>query len=180
MKEFLKISIVQADLFWLDKKKNIKLFNALIEKVDETDIVLLPEMFNTSFCPSEIKMAEAMNGDTVSWMRQLASEKKCSVVGSLMIKENNNIYRLFWILLFKLVVELTFYFKNHSIMKKLFILTILTLSITSAKASELLITNASGSLNKNEGEVASDATSWPSGNQVDGFPLVLCTGTRAQ
>ena len=35
MKEFLKISIVQADLFWLDKKKNIKLFNALIEKVDE-------------------------------------------------------------------------------------------------------------------------------------------------
>jgi omega-amidase len=80
LKEFLKISIVQADLFWLDKKKNIKLFNALIEKVDETDIVLLPEMFNTSFCPSEIKMAEAMNGDTVSWMRQLASEKKCSVV----------------------------------------------------------------------------------------------------
>ena len=97
MKEFLKISIVQADLFWLDKKKNIKLFNALIEKVDETDIVLLPEMFNTSFCPSEIKMAEAMNGDTVSWMRQLASEKKCSLVGSLMIKENNNIYnRLIW------------------------------------------------------------------------------------
>ena len=70
----------------------------MIEKVDETDIVLLPEMFNTSFCPSEIKLAEDMNGNTVVWMRNLASEKKCSVAGSIMIQENDNIFnRLIWI-----------------------------------------------------------------------------------
>ena len=98
MKEFLKISIVQADLFWLDKKKNINLFNSLLEKVEETDVILLPEMFNTSFFPSKISLAEDMDGNSVEWMGNLASEKKCSVAGSLMIKENNNIFnRLIWI-----------------------------------------------------------------------------------
>ena len=98
MKEFLKISIVQADLFWLDKKKNINLFNILLEEITATDVILLPEMFNTAFSPLEITMAEEMNGSAVNWMKRIASKKNCSVSGTVMIKENNNIYnRLIWV-----------------------------------------------------------------------------------
>ena len=51
MKETLNITLVQSQLFWEDVEKNISHFEALISEISETDIILLPEMFNTSFCP---------------------------------------------------------------------------------------------------------------------------------
>ncbi len=47
-------------LIKLNKKKNISLFDDLISKIDKTDIILLPEMFNTSFSPSNIDLSEDM------------------------------------------------------------------------------------------------------------------------
>ena len=98
MKENLEISIVQIDLFYKEKEKNLIKIDNITSKIISTDIILLPEMFNTSFCPSETRLAEDINGPTVLWMKSLSAKKKCSVAGTLMIKENNKVFnRLVWI-----------------------------------------------------------------------------------
>ena len=53
----LTISLIQSNLFWEDVEKNISHFDALISEISETDIILLPEMFNTSFCPKSNHLA---------------------------------------------------------------------------------------------------------------------------
>ena len=98
MKETLNITLVQSQLFWEDVEKNISHFDALISEISETDIILLPEMFNTSFCPKSNHLAENMDGKTVRWMKKIAKTKGCVIAGTLMISENKKVYnRLVWI-----------------------------------------------------------------------------------
>ena len=98
MKDNLEISIVQTDLILKDKKKNLLKIESILSDLKSTDIILLPEMFNTAFCPLEIKLAETMFGPTINWMKSISKQKKCSIAGTLMIKENDNIYnRLVWL-----------------------------------------------------------------------------------
>jgi omega-amidase len=98
MKETLNITLVQSQLFWEDVEKNISHFDALISEISETDIILLPEMFNTSFCPKSNHLAENMDGKTVRWMKEIAETKGCAISGTLMISENKKVYnRLLWI-----------------------------------------------------------------------------------
>tara|TARA_E500000331_G_scaffold358490_1_gene425806 strand:+ start:7733 stop:8509 length:777 start_codon:yes stop_codon:yes gene_type:complete len=98
MQEGLHISIVQANLHWENKKENLAHFSAFLKNVDYTDIILLPEMFNTAFCPKKITLAETMDGETVSWMKTIVQQKKCAIAGTLMIRESDKVYnRLVWI-----------------------------------------------------------------------------------
>jgi predicted amidohydrolase len=64
-----------------------------------TEVIILPEMFTTGFSMNPKKLAETMDGISVSWMRKIASEKKVVLTGSMMIEENGNYYnRLIWML----------------------------------------------------------------------------------
>lgn len=66
---------------------------------DKAEIVVLPEMFSTGFSMKPEQLAETMEGETVAWMKRIASEKKIILTGSLIIAENNNFYnRLVWML----------------------------------------------------------------------------------
>ena len=98
MGETLNISLVQSNIFWQDVNNNLDHFFNLTSKIKNTDIILLPEMFNTAFCPELNYLAEPMDGKTVSWMWEISRLKKCSIAGTLMILENNKVYnRLVWI-----------------------------------------------------------------------------------
>ena len=98
MNEKLNLTIIQADLCWEDKNKNISHFDDLINGISNTDIILLPEMFNTAFSHTATHLAETMNGETISWMKRKSIEKECDIAGSLMIEENGNVFnRLVWI-----------------------------------------------------------------------------------
>ena len=98
MKKNLKISLIQSNIFWGDIDKNLSHFSALISPLGKTDIILLPEMFNTAFCPNSNHLSETMNGKTIKWMKEIAKRKKCAITGSLMVKDNTKVYnRLIWI-----------------------------------------------------------------------------------
>lgn len=98
MKDTLEISIVQTDLISKEKKKNLLKIESILSDLKSTDIILLPEMFNTAFCPLEVNLAEKMSGPTIQWMKGISEQKKCSIAGTLMINENNIIYnRLVWL-----------------------------------------------------------------------------------
>ena len=127
----LHITIIQPNLFE-DKHKNFDNIRNLIARAKKTDIILLPEMFNTSFVPEKHLYAEKMTGETIKWMNKISLEFNCAVVGTLMINENKKIYnRLIWISssqkvfyydkrhLFKLANEDKFLARGHK--KKLII-----------------------------------------------------------
>jgi len=94
----LKVTIVQTSLYWENIDKNLDHFTALFEnEKPETDLIILPEMFNTGFSMNVELLAEEMNGKTIRWMREFAKDRKCTVIGSLIIKEGNSYYnRLIW------------------------------------------------------------------------------------
>ena len=46
----LKVTIIQSDLHWEDKSKNLEMFSQKIAAISEaTDLIVLPEMFTTGF-----------------------------------------------------------------------------------------------------------------------------------
>jgi predicted amidohydrolase len=83
----LTCTLIQTKLFWEDAVANRKMFEEKINSIKEkTEIVVLPEMFSTGFSMQPEKLAETMNGETVEWMKRIASNKKIILTGSLMIK----------------------------------------------------------------------------------------------
>lgn len=93
----LKITLIQSDLAWEDKVRNMSLFSKLIETSGYTDIVILPEMFTTGFSMQAAKLAEDMHGPTMEWMKNTAAEMNIVVTGSIIVQENENFFnRLIW------------------------------------------------------------------------------------
>lgn len=92
MKNKLEISLIQDKVAWKNPKANLKNFEKKINKLYNSDIIVLPEMFNTGFCMSPKDTAETMEGETIEWMKQNAMEKRALLIGSLAIKENNQYF----------------------------------------------------------------------------------------
>jgi omega-amidase len=96
----LTVTLLQTGLHWEDPARNRQELGEKIRALTEkTEIVLLPEMFTTGFSLEADKLAESMEGPSVAWMRQIASEKKIILSGSLIIAEDGHHYnRLIWML----------------------------------------------------------------------------------
>lgn len=93
----LKVSIVQTTMEWENIRENILHFDQRINKIAESDVIVLPEMFTTGFSMQTDLLAEEMNGSAVQWMLNKAKEKNAAITGSVMIKENGRFYnRLIW------------------------------------------------------------------------------------
>jgi omega-amidase len=96
----LTITLIQTNLHWEDKKANLGMLSKKIESIKEkTEVIILPEMFNTGFSMKPEIFAEEMNSETVQWMKKIAVEKKVILTGSIMAKEDNKYFnRLIWML----------------------------------------------------------------------------------
>jgi predicted amidohydrolase len=96
--EPLKVTTFQAYLFWENIEKNLSNLALRLTSLRlKTDLIVLPEMFNTGFTMNTKKCAEEMNSTTMKWMLAQAKEYECVVTGSLIIKENDKYYnRLIW------------------------------------------------------------------------------------
>ena len=94
----ISLSLIQTPLHWENPKKNLELFSAKIEQIkDQTDLIVLPEMFTSGFSMDPAKAAEPMDGTAVEWMRRTAAERDCVVTGSLAVVEGNRYFnRLVW------------------------------------------------------------------------------------
>jgi omega-amidase len=97
--ENLKITVFQAYLFWENIDKNLqnitlRLSGGVREK---TDLIVLPEMFNTGFTMKAEALAEEMDGKTMAWLKQTAYKYDCVITGSLIIKEEGKYFnRMIW------------------------------------------------------------------------------------
>lgn len=96
----LKFTLVQTALHWENKEANLKMFTQKINAIESsTHVVVLPEMFSTGFTMKPQQLAETMEGATVSWMKNIAAQKKMILTGSVIIEEHGNYFnRMIWML----------------------------------------------------------------------------------
>jgi omega-amidase len=94
----LLFTLIQRPLQWQDAAANCACFETQISSLKgKHEIVVLPETFNTGFCMQPKEFAETMNGNTVTWMREMAVKYKIILTGSIMIQENGQyLNRLIW------------------------------------------------------------------------------------
>ncbi|TSA25723.1 MAG: nitrilase family protein [Bacteroidetes bacterium] len=87
--ENLNITIVQTSLFWEDRPANLAHFRELLNEIDEpTDLILLPEMFNTGFSINPEFCAEPMDGPSMLFLKEMAREKRVAITATLLVMED--------------------------------------------------------------------------------------------
>lgn len=94
----LKITLVQADLHWEEVDANLAMFEEKIWRIgQQTDVIILPEMFNTGFSMEAGKLSEMMNMKTTKWMKMVADQTGALVMGSFIANVHDRYYnRLLW------------------------------------------------------------------------------------
>ena len=89
----MKIALLNSTLVWENPTENRINFEQKINGINEAiDLIVLPEMFTSGFTMNPKKVAETMQGETISWLIKLAKAKNCAITGSLVITENENYY----------------------------------------------------------------------------------------
>ncbi|MBQ3354215.1 MAG: nitrilase family protein [Bacteroidales bacterium] len=94
----LNITYIQADLRRQDKQGNLEHFSELLKEVPAgTDLVLLPETFNTGFPVDPLKFAESPSGPTMTWMKDKAKALDAVVCGTMLLNANGHYHNsLVW------------------------------------------------------------------------------------
>ncbi|WP_394996012.1 amidohydrolase [Emticicia sp.] len=108
----LKVTIIQTNLYWEEPTANLAMLEEKVFGISEaTDLIILPEMFNSGFTMNAAKIAEPMNLTTTRWMKQMAAQTGAVITGSFIVKEGGNYYnRLLWV---EPSGEVDFYDKRH-------------------------------------------------------------------
>jgi predicted amidohydrolase len=89
----LRVTLIQTALFWEEAKKNIDHFEELTSRITEpTDLILLPEMFNTGFSINPAKCAEPMEGPAMQFLQRKSAEKNAVIMATFMVSEVDGFY----------------------------------------------------------------------------------------
>ena len=94
----LKVTLIQTSLFWENIESNLCLFDEKIDSIrDETDLIVLPEMFTTGFSMNAEKLSQEMDGKAAVWLREKSRSRQTDITGSMIISENGKYFnRLLW------------------------------------------------------------------------------------
>jgi len=97
--DILKVSLIQTSLFWEDPLKNHVHLSKKIKSIDQqTDLIILPEMFPTGFSMNAAPLAEEPKGASLRWMQEMANTYETAISGSVIVKENDLFYnRLYFV-----------------------------------------------------------------------------------
>jgi omega-amidase len=95
----LRVTLIQQAPHWQDPAANRERLDALLAPlVNNTDVIVLPEMFPTGFSMDVEKLHETVNGPTTAWLESKARELNSAITGSLIVKDGERYYnRLLWV-----------------------------------------------------------------------------------
>lgn len=92
----MKISILQYNISWKNPEENLSYIQLQLAQVpDETDLLILPEMFTTGVTTDVMEVKESMGGLTLATLKRWTAKYKLAICGSLIISENGNYYNRF-------------------------------------------------------------------------------------
>jgi omega-amidase len=91
--EDLKITLLQSDVSWEASLKNLTNYRKVIGEIQEsTDLIILPEMFNTGFSIHPDRCAETMRGPAMKFLTDIARVTECLIISSILINEKRFYY----------------------------------------------------------------------------------------
>ena len=89
----MNLTLIQPDIIWENKFRNLERIGEMISSIPaDTEIVLLPEMFNTGFSMNPAELAESPQSVTFEWMHDISAKFKFGISGSYIVSENNNFF----------------------------------------------------------------------------------------
>lgn len=89
----LRVTIIQSDIAWENIPENLDHFGKLIGSIgEESDLILLPETFNTGFSINPDLCAEEMNGKSMQFLTAKAAERNSVIMATLLIREGPEVY----------------------------------------------------------------------------------------
>jgi predicted amidohydrolase len=89
----LRITLVQTNLFWKERQKNLDHFDHILDRITEqSDLILLPETFNTGFSINPSACAESLDGPSMQFLRKKAREKKVAIMATMLICEGGGCF----------------------------------------------------------------------------------------
>ena len=89
----MRLSVVQPYPEWENKSANLnKLGNLLSSLNGKTDLVILPEMFNTGFSMRTDILSESQDGDTFLWMKEVSEKGDFGLCGSYLVSEGTMVF----------------------------------------------------------------------------------------
>lgn len=94
----LRVSLLQADLVWEDKTRNLKNFEKKLGTLGTaSDLIILPEMFTTGFSMNAAALAEPMDGTAMEHLEKWSALTQAVVTGSFIaVEEGHYFNRLVW------------------------------------------------------------------------------------
>ncbi|MDE6499637.1 MAG: amidohydrolase [Rikenella sp.] len=85
----LKVSVFQMDIRWEDPAENCRRVAEWVEREAQgADLVVLPEMFATGFSMAPERIAQEMDGEVVTFMRDLAVRSGKAIITSVAIRDH--------------------------------------------------------------------------------------------
>lgn len=112
VKEYLNISLLQADISHNNIENNFDNYEKLLLSVDEnSDIIVFPEMFSCGFSDEIVLYGEQYYQQNFDFLCKTSQNHHADVIASLPVKENKLLYnRLVWIRGNKMIAS---YDKRH-------------------------------------------------------------------
>lgn len=92
----MNISLIQSAPAWEQATASIKRLDHILKDCYPSDLVILPEVFNTGFSMRLNQIAESIDGPTLTWMREKSRMLDATLIGSLFIEENGLYYNRFY------------------------------------------------------------------------------------
>lgn len=103
MSSYLNVCLYPMTISWGEKQTNISTLRKAVEGIhQDTDLLILPEMFSTGFITSDKEsvreLAERNSGETIETLQNLACEKNLAIAGSFIADTGGSLFnRAFFI-----------------------------------------------------------------------------------
>ena len=93
MFETLKVSLVQVELVWGNVEENLKrISNLLLPLKNQTDLIILPEMFSSGFMMENKNQISPKAKTTIDWMKNQAGNLDAVLLGSIIVEEKGEYF----------------------------------------------------------------------------------------
>ncbi|MCT4616389.1 MAG: hypothetical protein N4A49_16160 [Marinifilaceae bacterium] len=116
--KLLNIALVQFDIISNNVDANLEKLDSILSSIEnDTDLVVLPEMFTSGFLMDKKSEISSRFNDSIDWVKKWSIEKQLCIVGSVVFKDDKQNYKN-KIIAFDNGVSISDYEKRHLFMKE--------------------------------------------------------------
>lgn len=91
----MKITLVQSDIFWENIPRNLEYYSKKISNINDSDLIILPEMFATGFSMQPEKVAETEAGSIMQFLKEQARNTAAALATTFACKDGTQYFNRF-------------------------------------------------------------------------------------